>query len=138
MTDSNQRFTVSKTDSLIGVYNINKGYAEFRQIKILYQNEEYAIVRPNTTYGLNVYDYIILDSSTYDKSQGKNAESGDSSSDSISSGSAVDVSIDASDEEITAEEGALEEGTEEISEEETGESLEESSAEDNSSEAVSE
>ena len=40
--------------------NINKGYADFRQIVILYQNEEYAIVKSNTTYGLNEYDYIAL------------------------------------------------------------------------------
>ncbi len=68
MTDSNQRFTVSKTASLIGVYNINKGYADFRQISILYQNDEYSIVKSNTLYGLNVYDYIVLDSSVIDTS----------------------------------------------------------------------
>ncbi len=66
MLDSNQRYTVSMTDTLIGVYNINKGYADFREISILYQNDEYAIVKSNTTYGLNVYDYIVLDSSTID------------------------------------------------------------------------
>ena len=66
LTDSNARYTVSRNDSLIGVYNINKGYADFRQIKVLYQNEEYAIVRSNTNYGLNVYDYIVLDSKTVD------------------------------------------------------------------------
>ena len=38
LTDSNSRFTVSKSDSLIGVYNINKGYADFRQIIVLYNN----------------------------------------------------------------------------------------------------
>ena len=66
LTDSNARYTVSRNDSLIGVYNINKGYADFRQIIVLYQNEEYAIVRSNTNYGLNVYDYIVLDSKTVD------------------------------------------------------------------------
>ena len=30
---------------------------------ILYQNDEYAIVQSNTRYGLNVYDYIVLDAS---------------------------------------------------------------------------
>ena len=45
---------------LIGVYNINKGYADFKQIQILYQNDEYSIVKSNTEYGLNVYDYIAL------------------------------------------------------------------------------
>ena len=64
LADSGSRYTVSRQDSLIGVYNINKGYADFRQIRILYQNDEYAIVRPNTTYGLSVYDFIVLDAST--------------------------------------------------------------------------
>ena len=27
---------------------------------ILYQNDEYAIVKSNTTYGLNEYDFIAL------------------------------------------------------------------------------
>lgn len=58
--DSQETFTVSKRASLIGVYNINKGYADFKQITVLYKNDEYAIVKPNTKYGLNVYDYIVL------------------------------------------------------------------------------
>lgn len=62
--DSTDKYAISKTGSLIGVYNINKGYADFKQISILYQNEEYAIVKSNTVYGLNVYDYIVLDAST--------------------------------------------------------------------------
>lgn len=107
LTDSNQRFTVSKTDSLIGVYNINKGYAEFRQIKILYQNEEYAIVRPNTTYGLNVYDYIVLDSSTYDKRNNKNADIDDTS---VENSSADDSSEDMSEDEIS-EDGSFDENS---------------------------
>ncbi len=86
-TDSNQRCTVGRTDTLIGVYNINKGYAEFRQIKILYQNDEYSIVRPNTTYGLNVYDYIVLDSAAIDgnsSSTPEESETSDSSSENSS------------------------------------------------------
>ena len=62
--DSTQSFTASKKGTLIGVYNINKGYADFRQITIQYQNEEYSIVTPNSTYGLRAYDYIVLDAST--------------------------------------------------------------------------
>ena len=63
-TDSNQTFTASKKGTLIGVYNINKGYADFRQITIQYQNEEYSIVTPNSNYGLRAYDYIVLDATT--------------------------------------------------------------------------
>lgn len=62
--DSTEVYTISKQGSLIGVYNINKGYADFKQIVILYQNDEYAIVQSNTAYGLNVYDYIVLDAAT--------------------------------------------------------------------------
>lgn len=58
--DSQETCTVSKRATLIGVYNINKGYADFKQISILYRNDEYAIIRPNTRYGLSVYDYIVL------------------------------------------------------------------------------
>ena len=59
--DSSEEVTISERGTLIGVYNINKGYADFRQITILYQNEDYAIVKSNTAYGLCVYDHIVLD-----------------------------------------------------------------------------
>jgi len=62
--DSTETYTVSKRGELTGVYNINKGYADFKQIQILYNNEEYSIVKSNTEYGLNVYDYIALDANS--------------------------------------------------------------------------
>ena len=58
-----ENYTLSATESLQGVYNINKGYAVFRMIDILYQNEEYAIVARGTAYGLSQYDHIALDGS---------------------------------------------------------------------------
>lgn len=58
--DSAESFTISKSATLIGVYNINKGYADFKEIQILAQNDEYAIIKANTTYGLSVYDNIVL------------------------------------------------------------------------------
>ena len=63
-SESEESFTLGKQGSLIGVYNINKGYADFKQIQILSQNEEYSIIQSNTRYGLIVYDYIVLDAST--------------------------------------------------------------------------
>lgn len=60
--DSQETYTVSRRATLVGVYNMNKGYADFKQINILYQNDEYAIVKSNTKYGLSVYDYIVLNS----------------------------------------------------------------------------
>ena len=58
--EDGSRYAISKQASLIGVYNINKGYADFKQITILNQNEEYSIVKSNSEYGLSVYDYIAL------------------------------------------------------------------------------
>ena len=63
-TDSSDKMQISKVGTLIGVYNINKGYADFTSITILYSNEEYSIVKSNTKYGLSEYDYIVLDAST--------------------------------------------------------------------------
>jgi hypothetical protein len=60
-TDSADRYQIGKTAKLTGVYNINKGYAVFKQINPLYQNEEYYIVEEGTTYGIAVYDHIVLD-----------------------------------------------------------------------------
>jgi hypothetical protein len=64
--DTSDKMAVSKSGTLTGVYNMNKGYADFKQITILAQNDEYAIVSSNTKYGLTVYDRIVLDASSVD------------------------------------------------------------------------
>jgi hypothetical protein len=46
-----------------GVYNINKGYAVFRQVIIIDENEEFCIVEPGSVYGLSAHDRIVLDAS---------------------------------------------------------------------------
>ena len=72
--DSEEVCVVSKMDTLTGVYNINKGYAEFRQITVKEKNADYSKVQSNTMYGLNVYDYIVLDAAAVDNNNEKNAE----------------------------------------------------------------
>ena len=65
--DSTETYTISRSGTLKGVYNINKGYADFKEIQILYDdNEEYAIIKSNTTYGLSEYDHIVLDAEAVD------------------------------------------------------------------------
>lgn len=61
--DSADRYKVGTSASLQGVYNINKGYAVFKQIEVLASNDEYHIVKKNMPYGLSVYDHIVLDAS---------------------------------------------------------------------------
>lgn len=70
MADSNSTYRIgSDKDSLIGVYNINKGYAVFKQINIIYENEEYAIVETKTAYGISLYDHIALDAKEIKENQ---------------------------------------------------------------------
>lgn len=57
--DTGEKYVIGETDTLEGVYCINKGYAVFRRIEVLDQNEEYAIVSKNTSYGLSRYDHIV-------------------------------------------------------------------------------
>ena len=55
--------------TLVGVYNINKGYAVFKQINIIYENEQYAIVETKTAYGIALYDHIALDAKEIKENQ---------------------------------------------------------------------
>lgn len=68
-TDSAEYYQVGQTAKLKGVYNINKGYTVFRQIQILYENEEYCIVKEGTSYGLSVYDHIVLNADTVNEDE---------------------------------------------------------------------
>lgn len=67
MPDSTEKYPVSKVGTLVGVYNINKGFADFKEITVLYSNDEYSIVKSNTRYGLTEYDYIVLDAESIDE-----------------------------------------------------------------------
>lgn len=61
-SDSKDTYTIGKdTASLKGVYNVNKGYAVFKQIDEIASNDEYTIVDTKTSYGLSLYDHIALE-----------------------------------------------------------------------------
>ena len=63
------RYQIGPTKPLEGVYNINKGYAVFKRIEVLEQANDYCIVKKNTSYGLSVYDHIVLDAQTVNDGQ---------------------------------------------------------------------
>ncbi len=68
--DSQSTYTIgTDVEELQGVYNINKGYAVFKQINIMYQNEEYAIVEMKTSYGISLYDHIALEGDKVEEDQ---------------------------------------------------------------------
>lgn len=62
--DSQATYTVEETKALEGVYSINKGYAVFRQISIIDQNDEYCIVETGTNYGIAQFDHIVRNGKT--------------------------------------------------------------------------
>lgn len=57
--DSGEKYVIGDTETLEGVYCINQGYAVFRRIEILDENEEYAVVSKETYNGLVRYDRIV-------------------------------------------------------------------------------
>ena len=59
--NSTDRYEIANTAKLKGVYNINRGYAVFKQIDVLFSNDSYTIVEAGTTYGIMQYDHIALD-----------------------------------------------------------------------------
>jgi len=61
MPNTGEKYQLGQTANLSGVYNINKGYAVFKQITIIDSNDEFYTVLKNQKYGLNVYDHILYD-----------------------------------------------------------------------------
>ena len=59
--ESNETFSLRDKGSLKGVYQVNKGYAVFKQIQILCESDEYYIVKEGSDFGLSNYDHIVLD-----------------------------------------------------------------------------
>ncbi len=62
--DNDKRYQLSLTAKLTGVFNVNMGYAVFKRIEPIYQNETYCIIKKNTSFGVSLYDHIALDGST--------------------------------------------------------------------------
>ena len=67
--DTSISYQIQEVRSLPGAYNINKGYAIFKQIEELERANGYCIIKKNTPYGLSVYDHIILDASTVEEGE---------------------------------------------------------------------
>ena len=64
LPDSDETYIVGTMEELKGVYCINRGYAVFKKVDILKQNSEYCVVKKGTSYGLSIYDHIVLDYTT--------------------------------------------------------------------------
>ncbi len=65
--DSTDTCVLNRTESIKGVYNINKGYAVFKQVNILCESDDYYIVESGSDYGLSNYDHIALNGADVDE-----------------------------------------------------------------------
>ena len=64
MPDSDERFKVSETQKVKGVYSVNTGYAVFKAIDVISENKEYSVLNENTS-GVSDHDRILLNASGY-------------------------------------------------------------------------
>ena len=69
LLDTNEVYQIGKTAELEGVYCINQGYTQFRKIRKLYSNEEYTIVEEGTSFGLTIFDRIVLNAEAVEEEQ---------------------------------------------------------------------
>lgn len=63
------RYRIGATSQLDGVYNVNKGYAQFEIVNVLYQNGDYCIVQENLNYSVALYDNIVLNGDSVAENQ---------------------------------------------------------------------
>ena len=56
-----ETYSIGDQKALKGVFCINKGYAVFKTIEILCENDDYYIIKEGTGYGLSNYDHIVQD-----------------------------------------------------------------------------
>jgi len=58
--DTNETLTLSATETLQGVFNVNHGYAIFRMINIIAGNEDYYVIEEGNAFSLSNFDFIAL------------------------------------------------------------------------------
>ncbi len=69
MPNSSETYTVGKTKSFDGVYNINNGYTKFVRVKILNSTDEYYIIKAGDVFSVSIYDRIVLNADSVKENQ---------------------------------------------------------------------
>ena len=68
--NSNKTFKVSATTDVEGIYCVNKGYAAFKMVNVIYSNEDYSIIEDSSdSNALMIYDHIVLNSNTIQENE---------------------------------------------------------------------
>ena len=58
--ETGERLTLSATETLQGVFNVNHGYAIFRRVNIIAENEDYYVIEEGNAFSLSNFDFIAL------------------------------------------------------------------------------
>lgn len=64
LPNSSETFLVKDKVELPGVYNVNKGYADFRCVEVLMENKDYTIVKEGIMNSISLFDRIVLNGNT--------------------------------------------------------------------------
>ncbi len=67
--DGTDRYMIGTSQMRDGVYNLNKGYAVFKLINEISSNGEYTIVESGTSFGLTLYDRIVLNGDSIEEGE---------------------------------------------------------------------
>lgn len=66
--EKTEQFALKETTSIQGVYMVNRGYAEFKQIEVEERNEDYCIISADKS-DVVLYDRVILNSNTIEENE---------------------------------------------------------------------
>lgn len=68
LPDSDERYTVSETQAVKGVYQVNSGFTVFKAIDVISENNEYSVLN-ETTSGVGLHDRILLNAEGYNEGE---------------------------------------------------------------------
>ena len=74
MPETNSRYQVAQKENLQGVYTVNNGFAAFRLIEIIGENNTFYIISSKMSGGVRLYDQVIRNGSNV--KEGDKAEVG--------------------------------------------------------------
>lgn len=68
-SDSTSRFPIGQVEKLKGVFCVNTGYTVFELVDIIDRNNEYYVVKKGVSFGVSIYDRIVLDAEKYTENE---------------------------------------------------------------------
>ena len=69
LPNSDTTYLVKEKVKLPGVYNVNKGYADFRYVDVLMENKDYTIVKDGISNSIALFDRIVLNGKTIENNE---------------------------------------------------------------------